>query len=186
MVKRLERACWLEREQGGGVVLAGGELVLPGGPCFVGHLDDALTITLADDPQALGLPVAAVESEDLRDPSSGGQQRQNQRSVAFVGQRVAGQCVQELIPVSGFQGLGEPFGQRRHIDGGAEVVEEPFLAGGEAQEAAQLDEPTGSGWRWPAAVGRPGARCVPERGGVGNRGGCRGPVRRCPGCQRSR
>ena len=72
-------------EQGGGVVLAGGEVLLDRGPRLVGHLDDAFAVTLAEHPQAVGFPVAAVEPEDLRDPGPGGQQQQDQRPVALSG-----------------------------------------------------------------------------------------------------
>lgn len=52
------------------MVGAGGEVVLYRGPCFVGDLDDAFAVALADDPQVLGLPVAAVESRisEIRAP----------------------------------------------------------------------------------------------------------------------
>jgi hypothetical protein len=62
------------------------------GPRFVGHLHDAFAVTLAEHPQAVGFPVAAVEPQDLRDPGPGGQQQQDQRSIALLGQRVAWQC----------------------------------------------------------------------------------------------
>jgi hypothetical protein len=104
------------------VVLAGGEVLLDRGPCFVGDLDDAFAVTLAEHPQAVGFPVAAVEPQDLRDPGPGGQQQQDQRAVALLGQRVVGQRREQLIPVTGFQWLRQAFGQLGHIDAGPEVT----------------------------------------------------------------
>jgi hypothetical protein len=126
MVRRLGAGRFTRRleadEQGGGVVHPGGEVLLDRKARLVGHLDDAFAVALAEHPQAVGFPVAAVEPQDLRDPGPGGQQQQDQRSVAHFGQRVVGQCFQELVPVTGFQGLGESFGQLGYVDGGPEVA----------------------------------------------------------------
>jgi hypothetical protein len=126
MVRRLGAGRFARRleadEQRGGVVHPGGEVLLDRKARLVGHLDDAFAVTLAEDPHAVGFPVAAVEPQDLRDPGPGGQQQQDQRAVAQFGQRVVGQGIEQLIPVTGFQGLGESFGQLGHIDGGPEVA----------------------------------------------------------------
>jgi hypothetical protein len=67
-----------------------------------------------------------------------------------------GQRREQLIPVTGFQWLRQAFGQLGHIDAGPEVTGQPLFPGGEAQEAAQRDEPAGSGGdgqRPPGALG---------------------------------
>jgi hypothetical protein len=70
----------------------------------------------AGGPQALQFPLAAVEPEDFGAARAGGEQ-QDQRPVAFLRQGVVGERLQELIPVTGFQLLGWPFGQRGHLNG---------------------------------------------------------------------
>ena len=45
------------------------------------------------------------------------EEQQDQRPVAFLRQGVVGERLQELIPVTGFQLLGWPFGQRGHLNG---------------------------------------------------------------------
>jgi hypothetical protein len=53
---------------GGGRVVARVEVLLDRDPRLVRHLDDALSVTLAPDPQAVGLPVAAIQAQHLGDP----------------------------------------------------------------------------------------------------------------------
>jgi hypothetical protein len=103
---RFELAFFSGRLQRGGVVGSRVEVLLDRGPRFVCHLHDAFAVTLAEHPQALGLPVAAVKPQDLRDPGFGGQQQQDQRTVTLFGQRLVRQCRKELDAVAGFEGLG--------------------------------------------------------------------------------
>jgi hypothetical protein len=103
-------------EQSGRRIFSGVEVVLDTDPGLVGHLDDALAVAFAEHPQALQFPLAAVEPEDFGAARAGGEQ-QDQRPVAFLRQGVVGERLQELIPVTGFQLLGWPFGQRGHLNG---------------------------------------------------------------------
>ena len=101
----------------------------------------ALAVAFADHPHAVRLPVAAVQAQHLGDAGAGRQQEQDEGAVAQLRQRPGGQCLKQQVPLAVGQGLGQPLGQLRNVDSRAQVAGEPFFPGGEAQEAAQRDEP---------------------------------------------
>ena len=95
-VSRLELAAlladWKTMNRAGGVVGSGGEALLDRGPRLVGDLDRRARDHPCPTPTGGRVCSRCGRAQDLRNLGPSGQQLPDQRSVALLGQRVAGEC----------------------------------------------------------------------------------------------